>query len=47
MQTFHGNSMKRTVLVIDDNPDLLDMVDAILSQSSFFSYALLNLCKMR
>jgi DNA-binding response OmpR family regulator len=27
--------MKRTVLVIDDNPDLLDMVDAILSDTGF------------
>lgn len=27
--------MKRTVLVIDDNPDLLDMVDAILSDAGF------------
>ena len=28
-------SVKRTVLVIDDNPDLLDMVDAILSEAGF------------
>jgi DNA-binding response OmpR family regulator len=28
-------SMKRTILVIDDNPDLLDMVDAILSDAGF------------
>lgn len=27
--------MKRTILVIDDNPDLLDMVDAILSDAGF------------
>ncbi len=27
--------MKRTVLVIDDNPDLLDMVDAVLSDAGF------------
>jgi len=27
--------VKRTVLVIDDNPDLLDMVDAILSDTGF------------
>lgn len=27
--------MKRTILVIDDNPDLLDMVDAILSDTGF------------
>jgi two-component system alkaline phosphatase synthesis response regulator PhoP len=27
--------MKHTVLVIDDNPDLLDIVDAILSDAGF------------
>ncbi|MGC8723180.1 MAG: response regulator [Acidobacteriota bacterium] len=27
--------MKQTILVIDDNPDLLDIVDAILSEAGF------------
>lgn len=27
--------MKSTILVIDDNPDLLDIVDAILSEAGF------------
>lgn len=27
--------MKQTVLVIDDNPDLLDIVDAILSEAGY------------
>ncbi len=27
--------MKHTILVIDDNPDLLDIVDAILSESGY------------
>lgn len=29
------SSKKRVVLIIDDNPDLLDIVDAILSDSGF------------
>jgi len=27
--------MKRTILVVDDNPDLLDIVDAILSDAGY------------
>ena len=27
--------MKQTILVVDDNPDLLDIVDAILSEAGF------------
>jgi two-component system alkaline phosphatase synthesis response regulator PhoP len=35
VKNLDGSRMKRTVLVIDDNPDLLDMVDAILSDTGF------------